>query len=253
VLEGQPHTLVAVRPMGAALAREENAALKKVIRIIGHEIGNSLGPMASLIGSARVIATRPDPAAKLAGILDTVEERAKHLQAFLEGYAKLARLPAPRLEHAPWAPVLEAVRALYPSVQIGAAPERRGYFDPAQIQQVAINLVKNAREAGGPEQEVQVTVESPVDGGSRLAVLDRGTGMSDEVMKSALLPFFTTKPTGGGLGLALCREIVDLHRGRLRLARREGGGMVVSVWLPDRERPSATLAGSRVRLDLTRS
>ena len=81
-----------------------------------------------------------------------------------------------------------------------------------------------------------------------------GPFMSAEVMQSALLPFFTTKPQGGGLGLALCREIVDLHQGRLRFARRDGGGMVVSVWLPHRERPPASaLAGSRVRLGLTRA
>ena len=253
-VSGQPCTLVTVRPVGAALAREENATLKKVIRIIGHEIGNSLGPIASLIASARVLATRPDGGAKLAGVFDTVEERTKHLHAFLEGYAKLARLPAPRPAETSWRTVLEAVRALWPDVRIGAVPERAGYFDAAQIQQVAINLVKNAREAGGASTDVEMTIDDPVDGGSVLAVLDRGAGMSAEVMQSALLPFFTTKPQGGGLGLALCREIVDLHQGRLRFARRDGGGMVVSVWLPHRERPPASaLAGSRVRLGLTRA
>jgi len=145
------------------------------------------------------------------------------------------------------------VRALWPRVRVGPAPEQPGYFDAAQIRQVVINLVKNACEAGGSEEDVAVAVERLSEGGWRLSVLDRGAGMSDEVMQSAFLPFFTTKPHGGGLGLALCREIVELHRGRLRLARREGGGLAVSFWLPDRETPLGALSGSRVRVDLTRS
>jgi len=82
-----------------------------------------------------------------------------------------------------------------------------------------------------------------------VTVADRGTGMSDEVLKNALLPFFSTKEKGTGLGLALCREIVEAHRGKLRLARREGGGIVVSLSLPGRQAP---VAGRTGRLTLTR-
>lgn len=249
----EPHTLVSIKPVGVAIAREENAALKKVIRIIGHEVGNSMGPIVSLSSSARVLASRPDQSDKLVGVLETIGERARHLQSFLEGYARLARLPAPRPVPSPWGSLLDAVRAMWPRVQVGPAPDQPGYFDPAQIHQAVINLVKNACEAGGLEQDVAVTVDRRAEGGWRLSVLDRGAGMSDEVMQSALLPFFTTKPNGGGLGLALCREIVEQHRGRLRLARREGGGMAVSFWLPDRETPLRALTASRVRVDLTRS
>jgi two-component system nitrogen regulation sensor histidine kinase NtrY len=253
LLAGEPHALISVKPMGAAIAREENAGLKKAIRIIGHEIGNSMGPIASLLGSARVLATRPDPAVKLASVFDTVEERLRHLQSFLESYARFSRLPAPRLAAAAWGPTLDAVRAMWPRVRVAPAPQAPGHFDAAQIQQVVINLVKNAYEAGGREADVAVLVEQQREGGWRLSVLDRGAGMSDEVMRSALMPFFTTKPSGSGLGLALCREIVEQHGGRLRLARREGGGMSVSFWLPDRDRALPALSGSRVRLDLTRS
>jgi hypothetical protein len=122
----------------------------------------------------------------------------------------------------------------------------------ALIQQVLINLVKNAVEAGGPRTEVRVQVERPAEGGWRVTVLDRGPGMTDEVMRNALLPFFTTTPGGSGLGLALCREILEQHHGRLRLARRVEGGMAISFWLPDRERPLPALdPGSRIRLTLT--
>jgi signal transduction histidine kinase len=150
-----------------------------------------------------------------------------------------------------WRPFLDQVRALWPELKIGAEPDRPGHLDPAQIQQVIINLVKNAYEAAGAGSEVGLMVEVPAEGGFKVTVLDRGPGMSDEALQNALFPFYTTKPTGSGLGLALCREIVDQHQGRLTLARRDGGGMVVSFWLPDAG--GAAAAASRARLTLTRA
>ena len=249
-LEGQ--TLIAVRNVTREIGRKENAALKKVIRIIGHEINNSLGPISSLVRSARTILERPEHLPKLNGVFDTIEERARHLGTFLDEYAKMARLPKPRPVSVAWGPFLEQVRALWPDLKIDKAPDRPGTLDPAQIQQVIINLVKNAYEAAGTGSEVRLTVEVPAEGGFRISVLDRGPGMSDEALQSALYPFYTTKPTGSGLGLALCREIVDQHQGRLTLARRDGGGMAVSFWLPD-EVGGGAAAASRARLTLTRA
>jgi PAS domain S-box-containing protein len=246
-------TLIAVRHVTEEVNRQEIAALKKVIRVIGHEVSNSLGPISSLISSGRTILQRPEHLGRLATVFDTVEERAAHLQSFLEGYARLARLPAPQPAVISWQPFLEGLRGLWPQLTIEGSASRPGFFDRAQLQQVLINLIKNAHEAGGPEREVKLAITSPPEGGVLLAVLDRGPGMTDEVLHSALLPFFTTKPGGSGLGLALCREIVDLHRGQLRLGRREGGGMAVSVWLPDQGGMGASLAHSRARLTLTRA
>lgn len=246
-LEGQ--TLIAVRNVTSEMGRQENAGLKKVIKIIGHEISNSLGPISSLVGSAKLIVGRPEHLPKLTTVFDTIEERIRHLRTFLDEYAKLARLPKPNRVEVQWGSLLEKLRALWPDLKIEAIPERPGYLDPAQIQQVIINLVKNAYEAGGPNGEVAISVEAAAEGGFRCAVLDRGPGMSDEALQNALLPFFTTKPSGSGLGLALCREIVDQHQGRLALARRPGGGMAVSFWLPD---AGARSDATRTRLTLTR-
>jgi signal transduction histidine kinase len=247
-------TLIAVRSVTQEINRHEVVSLKKVIRIISHEINNSLGPISSLVGSAKIILQRPEHLPKLATIFETIQERALHLQSFLEGYAKLAKIPEPQPVSVPWGPFLEGLRAFWPELEIGDAPSRPGFFDRAQIQQVLINLIKNAHEVGGPKGEVKVVIETAAEGGCRISVLDRGPGISDEVMQNVFLPFFTTKPTGNGLGLALSREIVELHQGRLGLARREGGGMAVSVWLPDREGgPASLLAASRVRLTLTRA
>ena len=95
-----------------------------------------------------------------------------------------------------------------------------------------INLLKNAHESGGPADEVCLAVEAQADGQVLLRVLDRGPGMSDSVLASALLPFYSTKPDGTGLGLTLCREIVEAHGGRVALANRIDGGLEVRLWLP---------------------
>jgi signal transduction histidine kinase len=245
-------TLIAVRSVTQEINRHEVVSLKKVIRIISHEINNSLGPISSLIGSAKIILQRPEHLPRLSAVFDTIQERALHLQSFLDGYATFAKIPEPRPVSVPWGPFLDGLRGFWPGLEIGDAPTRPGFFDRAQIQQVLINLVKNAHEAGGPKGEVKVVIEAGAEGGCRISVLDRGPGISDDVMQNIFLPFFTTKPSGDGLGLALSREIVELHQGRLGLARRPGGGMSVSVWLPDREGGAAGVLGaSRVRLTLT--
>ena len=248
-------TLIAVRSVTQEINRHEVASLKKVIRIISHEINNSLGPIASLVSSAKTILQRPEHSPKLPAMLERVQERALHLQGFLDGYAKLAKIPAPNPAPVPWVHFLDGLHGFWPDLKIGDPPARPGYFDRAQIQQVLINLIKNAYEAGGPKEQVEVVVEAPEEGGCRISVLDRGPGVSDEVLESVFVPFFTTKPTGSGLGLALSREIVELHQGRLGLARRDGGGMAVSVWLPDADGTPAAraLAASQARLTLTRS
>ena len=109
-------------------------------------------------------------------------------------------------------------------------------LDADQIEQVLINLIKNAVESGSPEDEVTLGVSERY-GGVSLEVSDRGSGLTPEVLRDALLPFYSTKPKGTGLGLTLCREIVDAHGGRLSIANREGGGAVVTVWLPKGDCP----------------
>ena len=247
-------TLIAVKSVTQEIDRHEVASLKKVIRIIGHEINNSLGPIASLLSSAKTILNRPEHVPKLPAMLERIQERTLHLQGFLDGYARLAKIPTPNPVSVPWGPFLDGLRGFWPALEIGEPPARPGFFDRAQIQQVLINLITNAFEVGGPKDEVQVVVKAAEGDGFRISVLDRGPGVSDEIMENVFVPFFTTKPTGSGLGLALSREIVELHEGRLGLARRDGGGMAVSVWLPDPEGPpSAALAASQARLTLTRS
>jgi two-component system nitrogen regulation sensor histidine kinase NtrY len=247
-LDGEQHTLITVRHMTREISRQEIAVLKRTLRIIGHELANSLAPASSLLRSARQMIPRPELQATLRKAIDTVEERIVHLHAFLTGLAQLGQLPKPRKREVSWPEFLGGVAAMWPEASIGPPPPVPGWFDPAQIQQVLINLVKNAHEAGSPPTGVSLEVEAAPEGGVRFSVADRGPGMSDEVLQKALIPSFTTKDQGSGMGLALCREIVDAHDGRLRIGRREGGGTVVSFWLPSR---AATPTSTRARLSLT--
>lgn len=228
-----PHTLIVIERITHELARQETATWKKAIRVMSHELNNSLAPLSSLAHSARVAATRADAASRLPPLLDTIAERVTHITSFLEGYARFARLPAPRQEVVPLAPFLDGVGQLFRFTLEGGTAGASGWFDPAQVQQVLINLLKNAEESGSPADDIRVRLEHRPDG-VVFTVLDRGSGMDEETMRKALLPFHSFKKAGSGLGLSLCSEIVDGHGGRLHLARRDGGGMAISVWLPAR-------------------
>jgi two-component system, NtrC family, nitrogen regulation sensor histidine kinase NtrY len=249
-LGGERHTLLMVKELTPELGRQEIDVWKNVIRIINHELNNSLAPISSMVHSARLIAQNPEQIPKLTRVFDIIEERTTHLTSFLEGYARFARLPKPRPDRVAWPVFLDNLQALFPQARFGAAPTTDGWFDAGQLQQTLINLLKNATEAGGDPSNVELSADVVADGASIITVADRGSGMTDEVLRNALVPFFSTKEKGTGLGLALCREIVEAHRGKLRLARRAGGGMEITCWLPGRATVIAPRTG---RLTLTRA
>jgi len=229
-LQGRPHRLLLFRRMTRELSRQEVASWKRVIRVISHELNNSLAPISSLAHSGAELARRGE-VERLPGVFATIGERARHLHGFIAGYASFAKLPAPRKAAVAWAPFLEGL-ALHCRFRLqGSAPEQPGWFDAAQVEQVLINLVKNAHEAGGPDDEVTLALQV-LGRELRIEVADRGPGMSDTVLAQALLPFYSTKRSGTGLGLALAREIAEAHGGRIALANREGGGLQVSLLLP---------------------
>jgi nitrogen fixation/metabolism regulation signal transduction histidine kinase len=231
-LNRRRHTLYLLRRMTVELARQEAEIWKKVIRIISHELNNSLAPISSLAHSGKLIASRPDQVHRLESIYDSIRERVDHLTSFLEAYAKYARLPKPARQAVNWARWLDGLRKVSAFDLVGEPPGDPGHFDPAQLEQVMLNLFKNAREASEGEPAISVRVERLPDGASRVQVLDRGRGMSEDVMRQALLPFYSTKASGGGVGLPLCREIVEAHGGALRIQGRPDGGTVVSFRLP---------------------
>jgi signal transduction histidine kinase len=229
-LNNQPHRLLLFKQLTRELAAQEVAIWKKVIRVIAHELNNSLAPISSLAHSGQMLAEAPD-AERLSRVFSTIEERASHLATFIDGYARFAKLPRPRPAPVEWKTLLAGLRDSLSFRVLEPLPSGRAWVDAPQIEQVLINLVKNAVESGSPEDEVTLEVRER-DGGVAVEVRDRGSGLSEEVLRDALLPFYSTKPKGTGLGLTLCREIVDAHGGRLSIANRDGGGAVVTVWLP---------------------
>ncbi len=231
-LNRRQHTLFLLRRMTIELARQEAEIWKKVIRVISHELNNSLAPISSLAHSGDLIADRPERADQLRSIFESIRGRVDHLNDFLEGYARFAKLPAPRKEQVAWGEWLASLRGVYPFRLEGEPPAGTARFDPTQLQQVVINLLKNAEEATDGEEMPAMRIVAMPDGRTRVQVLDRGPGMSAEVMQKALLPFYSTKKTGTGVGLPLCREIVEAHGGFLRIENRPGGGTIVSFWLP---------------------
>jgi nitrogen fixation/metabolism regulation signal transduction histidine kinase len=228
-LQGRPHRLYLVRRMTRELSRQEVATWKKVIRTISHELNNSLAPITSLAHSGAELVRRDDRE-RLLAVLGTIGERARHLHGFIAGYAEFAKLPAPRTQVLDL-PEFLAKLALHTHFRIVGPVPAQASFDAVQLEHVLLNLIKNAHEAGSAEEDVELEAQR-LGAQLRIEVRDRGAGMSKTVLESALLPFYSTKRSGSGLGLALAREIVEAHGGRIALANREEGGLRVTLTIP---------------------
>ncbi|KNC65122.1 sensor histidine kinase [Pseudoalteromonas ardens] len=235
-LNYQPHSLVICKNVSAEQNREEIMLWKNAIRLISHELNNSLAPIQSLTGSAQTMLSQQKHLELLPDMLDTVSQRAHNLSDFIQRYAEYARLPAPSCAAHAIAPLLERLQALYPFTLLGTVPADTGYFDVAQVEQVLLNLLKNAHESGSDKGEISVRV---VQSQTRLrfAVVDRGSGILPGNLHQALQPFYSTKAQGTGLGLSLCHDIITAHQGQLRLRNREKGGLMVEFDLPLGENP----------------
>lgn len=229
-LNGRAHELLLLRQITVELRRQEVQTWKKVIRVISHELNNSLAPVASLAHSGSELVRRGQHE-KLPSIFATIEERARHLEGFIRGYAHFAKLPMPRSEAADWQDFVARLRSQIPFTIDGELPTAPAQFDLAQMEQALLNLLKNAHESGSPPDQVSLRVRQ-LAGQLRVEVMDRGSGMSEAVLSNALVPFYSTKRSGTGLGLALAREIAEAHGGRISLGNREGGGLSVALVLP---------------------
>jgi signal transduction histidine kinase len=229
-LNGRTHELLLLRQLTLEMRRQEVQTWKKVIRVISHELNNSLAPMASLANSGAELVRRGQ-LDRLPHILQTIEERTRHLEGFILGYASFAKLPTPRLELTDWPSFVARLAAQLTFKQLGPLPGEAACFDLAQMEQALQNLIKNAHESGSAPQDVQLSVRR-VAGGFRVEVSDRSGGMNETVLTNALVPFYSTKRSGTGLGLALTREIVEAHGGTIMLNNREGGGLTVALTLP---------------------
>lgn len=229
-LNGRIHELLLLRQLTAELRRQEVQTWKKVIRVISHELNNSLAPIASLAHSGAELLRRGQHE-RLPEALATIEDRARHLEGFIRDYARFAKLPAPRTAAVEWSRFIAQLRSQVAFDSELQPADGIAQFDAAQLEQALINLLKNAHESGSPPDEVRLSVRRGGDGW-RIEVQDRGSGMNEAVLANALLPFYSTKRNGTGLGLALAREIAEAHGGRIALLNRDGGGLCVVLVLP---------------------
>lgn len=229
-LNAQSHRLLLLKQLTRELAEQEVVVWKKVIRVIAHELNNSLAPISSLAHSGTLMLGTAD-ATQLERVFSLIANRSAHLASFIDGYARFAKLPLPRRHPMRWADLFDVLSGTVTFRVAGALPPTAVLVDMGHMEQVFINLLKNAAESGSPPEDIVVAVREQSNG-VWIDVSDRGKGLTSAQLRDALLPFYSTKSGGAGLGLTLCREIVDAHGGLFKLASRAGGGCIASVWLP---------------------
>jgi nitrogen fixation/metabolism regulation signal transduction histidine kinase len=222
---GLPHQLLVLSDLTRALREEELKAWQRIVRVIGHELNNSLAPIKSISGSLKALMTRPSRPSDweddmLRG-LNVIGSRSESLSRFMEAYARLARLPQPKLQNVEIGTLVRRVVGLETRLEVGlkAGPELTIQADPDQLEQLLINLIRNgvdaALETGGGVAVGWTRASGHVD----VWVQDEGPGLSNTT--NLFVPFFTTKPGGSGIGLVLSRQIAEAHGGSLTLDNRE--------------------------------
>jgi PAS domain S-box-containing protein len=241
--EGYPLQLLALSDLSRALREEERQAWKRIIRVLSHEINNSLAPIKSISGSLGSLLRRAELEPELGDDvkrgLEVISSRAEALGRFMATYAKLARLPQPVLASVDLPILVRGVADLETRlpVQVVEGPDLTIQADPDQLEQALINLIRNAVDAtletGGGAVRIRWLVRA---GKLHLLIEDEGPGLSES--GNLFVPFYTTKPGGSGVGLVLSRQIAEGHGGTLELENRaEGRGVRARLVLPMDLRP----------------
>ena len=240
---GVPHTLLVLSDVSSALREEERMAWRRLIRVLGHEISNSLAPIKSIAGSlrSRISQIPAENAANFERGLNVIESRAESLNRFVQAYRQLAQLPPPILGRVPLPALLDRVAGLETrlTVEISEAQPVNLWADADQIEQLLINLVKNAvdaavngREETGLAGVPAVMVRSRITGDMiSILIEDNGPGLTNP--GNLFVPFYTTKTSGSGVGLVLARQIAEAHGGSLDVRNRtDAKGCLAEVRIP---------------------
>lgn len=246
-IDGKRRLVVALKDVSMLMQRQEMEAWQQLIRVLTHEIMNSLTPIISI--SETLAGSLPQGGGQEGAAV--INRRCHSLLDFVESYRQLTRIKTPEKTTFPVSELFEHLKALFsltpspntvesgekntPQLTFSPLPgeglEVRLLADRAQIEQVLINLIKNAYESGATEVEVK-TQFSPLLGegsGVRLLVRDNGCGMPADVLEHAFIPFYTTKTTGTGIGLSLCRQIILKHGGTIHIESEEKKGTTIEI------------------------
>jgi nitrogen fixation/metabolism regulation signal transduction histidine kinase len=238
-LRGIRHSLVMLSNVSKALREEERQAWTRLIRVLGHEINNSLTPIKSIAGSLRTRLSAVSDSEDFERGLAVIENRAESLNRFLQAYRELMGLPEPTPRQVSLRALLERAATLEARVPVEIVTPGDVLIpvDPDQIEQALINLVRNAAEAAlspdaaphsAPAVHIEWTTTSEY---VTISIVDNGPGLSNE--SNLFVPFYTTKASGTGIGLVLAQQIAEAHRGSLRLMNRtDSPGCVVELRLP---------------------
>ncbi len=259
-IDGHRRLIVALKDVSMLMQRQEMEAWQQLIRVLTHEIMNSLTPIIS-ISETMSNPLQTSPRGGESSAFEVINRRCHSLLDFVESYRQLTRIKTPERTTFPIADLFAHIKALY-SLSPGPSPVGEGSRQPAkvtfspspmgegqgerlslfadrsQIEQVLINLIKNAYESGATEVELTAskTLSNSLPlregcGGSVICVRDNGCGMSPDVLEQAFIPFFTTKPSGTGIGLSLCRQIILKHGGSITIDSQEGRGTTFIIKL----------------------
>ena len=234
--------LVNLRNIRSVLEENEMEAWQKLVRVLTHEIMNSIAPIISLSDTLcdRALQQGMDEDSLMLQGMKTIHRRSKGLLHFVENYRKLSRLSSPVLAPVRVGELLGDIKKLMPSSKVSyiykVEDENRVLMiDRSQIEQVLINLLKNAGEACSEQPNPEVIVETIYLSEKRiftLSVTDNGSGILPDVLDKIFIPFYTTKPTGSGIGLSLCKQIMTLHGGSIRVSSEVGKGSCFTLkWL----------------------
>jgi len=212
-IDGQRRLVVALKDVSMLMQRQEMEAWQQLIRVLTHEIMNSLTPIISI---SETLTNENEAFA-------VINRRCHALLDFVESYRQLTRIKAPERTTFPVGELFAHITGLYPQVQT----QGDGLLtaDRSQLEQVLINLIRNAYESGATKVEVTTTSDGEIH------VHDNGCGMSPDVVNHAFIPFYTTKPTGTGIGLSLCRQIILKHGGTITVDSHEGCGTTFTIKL----------------------
>jgi two-component system, NtrC family, nitrogen regulation sensor histidine kinase NtrY len=237
-LRDQEYTLVSLQNIQSELEDKEMEAWQQLIRVLTHEIMNSITPIASLAGTANgmLTAAAPPDRAALADVrqaVQAIQRRSESLLRFVDAYRQLTRMPPPQFQLLSVDELFQrTARLLRPQLEEKRIalrleidpPSLELTADPGQVEQVLINLIHNAMQALEGREGARILLRAGMDdrGRPRVEVADNGPGIVAEALEKIFLPFFTTRPEGSGIGLSLCRQIMRLHRGAIGVRSRPG-------------------------------